>query len=406
MSTSGSFQRMWDDLSDIGRDPEGGYRRFAYSAPELELREWFGDQAAVRGLDLTEDRAGNLWAWWGQPGDGDGVVTGSHLDSVPNGGAFDGPLGVVSGFAAIDLLRDRGVTPRRPLAVAAFADEEGGRFGIACAGSRLLTGRLDPERALALRDDDGITLAEALERSGRDPRRLGSDPEALRRIGAFIELHVEQGRGLVHLDAPIGVASAIRPHGRWRFDLHGRADHAGTTAMGDRDDPMLRHARVILAARAAAAGDRASDSAVATVGRVQVRPNGVNAIPSLVRTWLDARADSEAEVRRIVAEVTRAAGVDPVEESWTPAVQMSTELTQRIRRTLGDPPLLATGAGHDAGILRSAGVPAAMLFVRNPTGVSHAPDEHAEVEDCLAGVEALAAVLADLVCGPPPEGAA
>ncbi len=390
-----SFDRMWAELEPIGRDPvTGGYHRLAYTDAELTLREWFAGEAGSRGLDVHEDGAGNLWAWWGDPTAGDAVATGSHLDSVPEGGAYDGPLGVVSAFGAVDVLRSRGAEPSRPVAVVAFADEEGSRFGVACAGSRLLTGRLDPDRARGLADEDGITLAEALRRTGRDPDALGGDRDVLAMIGAFVELHVEQGRGLGELAAPVGVASTIRAHGRWRLDLVGRADHAGTTRLEDRDDPMLAQAAAVLAARQAAT----RHGGVATVGRVRVEPNGVNAIPSRVRAWLDARADDEATVRAIVDEVAGAAGVAPAEESWTPRVDLDPALRDRLVDRLGDAPVLATGAGHDAGILALAGIPTAMLFVRNPTGVSHAADEHAGRDDCLAGVAALADVLEDLAC--------
>jgi beta-ureidopropionase / N-carbamoyl-L-amino-acid hydrolase len=409
-----SFRSMWSTLAPIGRDPAtGGYGRLAYAPAELELRAWFVGEATARHLDVHEDRAGNLWAWWGDATAGDAVATGSHLDAVRQGGAFDGPLGVVSAFAAVDRLRARGVAPARPLAVVAFADEEGARFGVACAGSRVLTGMLAADRALGLVDDAGVSLAEALRASGRDPAAFGADAEVVRRIGVFVELHVEQGRALVDRDAAVGVATAIRPHGRWRFDLAGRADHAGTTRMEDRDDPMLRHAAVVIAADAAAR----RCGGVATVGRVQVEPNGVNAIASRVRTWLDARADDPEVVRAMVAEVAGAAGVEPVEESWTRRVELDVPLRGRVAGVVGRGiaggvpmrtgggsaaavPLLATGAGHDAGILATAGVPTAMLFVRNPTGISHAPDERAEEADCLAGVEALTDVLADLLTGP------
>jgi beta-ureidopropionase / N-carbamoyl-L-amino-acid hydrolase len=388
-----AFDRLWATLAPVGTDPSGGYRRLAYTPPELELRDWFAAEARARSLDVHEDRAGNLWAWWGDPTVGEALVTGSHLDSVRRGGAFDGPLGVASGLLAVDLLRARGVVPSRPVAVAAFADEEGARFGVACAGSRLLTGQLDPERALALTDDDGVSYAEALRASGRDPAGLGPDAEVVRSIGSYVELHVEQGRALDDLGAAVGVASAIRAHGRWRFDLAGRPDHAGTTRLEDRDDPMLAHARTILAAREAAA----AHGGVATVGRVQVEPNGVNAIPARVRTWLDARADEETRVRAIVADVATAADVAPVEESWTPRTDLDAALRDRLATRLGGAPVLATGAGHDAGILALAGIPTAMLFVRNPTGVSHAPEEHAGRDDCVAGVVALTDVLEDLL---------
>ncbi len=385
---------MWADLLPVGRDSgTGGYRRHAWAPADLACREWFAAEAARRGLDLVVDRNGNQWAWWGNPdADGPGVVTGSHLDSVPDGGAFDGPLGVVGAFAAVDLLRQRGHRPARPLAVVSFTDEEGARFGIACAGSRLLTGALDADRARGLADGDGTTLAEAMRAAGHDPAHLGRDDETLRRIGTLVELHVEQGRSLVDDGAAVGVARSIWPHGRWRLDLAGEANHAGTTRLEDRDDPMLRLAAAVLAAREAAT----DHDAVATVGRVAVHPNGTNAIPSLVRAWLDARGAAEADVRAVVAEVAAAAGTEAVEESWTPEVTFGAPLRDRLAALLGGVPVLPTAAGHDAGILAGAGVETAMLFVRNPTGVSHSPAEHAETEDCHAGVQALATVLADL----------
>ncbi|MEV0348095.1 allantoate amidohydrolase [Nonomuraea sp. NPDC050680] len=388
---------MLEELAHIGRDPAtNGYVRDAWSDCDLLLREWFAGEAARRGLDTREDRNGNLWAWWGDPSATPGVVTGSHLDSVRQGGAFDGPLGVVSAFAALDILRNRDFVPGRPLGIACFTDEEGARFGVPCMGSRLLTGVLAPSRALGLVDDEGDTLADVLVRTGREPGRIGRDDETLGHLGTFVELHVEQGRGLADLDRPVGVAGAIWPHGRWRFDFHGQANHAGTTRLADRDDPMLPFARMVLAAREAAAGH----DAVATVGKVRVSPGNANAVPGLVSAWLDARGPDERDVRALVAELTEGAGRAQVsEESWTPVVDFDVALRDRLAAVAGGDsaaPVLPTGAGHDAGILASAGVPSAMLFVRNPTGVSHSPAEHAEQADCEAGVVALANVLEDL----------
>ncbi|MEO3813295.1 allantoate amidohydrolase [Sphaerisporangium sp. B11E5] len=542
-----SFEAVWAELAAIGDGGPAGYHRFAWTAVDLELREWFARQAASRDMRCERDRNGNLWAWWGEPGPG-AVVTGSHLDSVPGGGAYDGPLGVVSAFLAVDELRARGVTPSRPIAVVNFADEEGARFGVACVGSRLLTGVLAPGTARALRDGDGVTLAEAMRAAGADPEAIGRDDEALSRIEVFVELHIEQGRGLVDLGAPVGVAAAIWPHGRWRCTFHGAADHAGTTRLADRRDPMLPFATTVLAARAAA--ERLGG--LATFGKVLVTPNGTNAIPSRVDAWLDARAPREETVRDILSEVTRAAehasaehGVrtEVVPESYTPVVEFDTALRDHIAKILGGVPeaaarnglvgglggvpevavrdglvgglggvpevvvrdglvgglggvpevvvrdgsvgglggvpevvvrdgsvgglggvpevvvrdgsvgglggvpevavrdgsvgslggvpeaavpddsvgslggvreagvreglvggvggvpVLPTGAGHDAGIL-SGYVPAAMVFVRNPTGTSHSPEEYADVGDCVVGVAALAAVLEDLATMP------
>jgi N-carbamoyl-L-amino-acid hydrolase len=392
---------MWADLQPVGRSAQtGGYRRFAWTREDHDLREWFAGECAGRGLDLTEDRMGNQWAWWGDPDEaarrGDkGVVTGSHLDSVPDGGAFDGPLGVVSALAALDALRDRGFTPARPLGVVNFVDEEGARFGVACAGSRVITGAMTARRARSLTDADGITMAEALAAAGRDPHQIGRDDETVGRIGSFVELHVEQGRALIDLDHPVAVASDIWPHGRWRLEFTGEANHAGTTRLEDRQDAMLGYAGAVLAAREAAI----THGCVATIGKVEVVPGGVNAIPSAVTGWLDARGASPRAVRRAVADISamvEQSGGQIAEESWTPSTAFDAALSARLQTRLGGIPVLGTGAGHDAGILANAGVPTAMLFVRNPTGVSHSPAEHAELSDCLEGVAALTTVLEDL----------
>ncbi|MFB9721500.1 allantoate amidohydrolase [Planobispora longispora] len=391
---------MWGAIERLGRDGRtGGYLRDAWSSADLELREWFRQEAARRGLDVREDRNGNLWAWWGDPSGRPGVVTGSHLDSVRQGGAFDGPLGIVSAFAALDVLAARGFEPGRPLGIACFTDEEGARFGVPCMGSRLLTGVLDPDRARGLTDDEGDSMAEVLRRAGRDPAVLGRDPETLGHVGVFVELHVEQGRELVHTGDPVGVASAIWPHGRWRFDFHGQANHAGTTRLADRDDPTLPFARTVLHARELA--ERAG--VVATFGKLRVSPGNANAVPGLVSAWLDARGGDEGAVRALVAELTAFSGAEVSTESWTPVVDFDAVLRDRLAAVAGAAlarpaaaPALPTGAGHDAGILAAAGVPSAMVFVRNPTGISHSPEEHAEESDCRLGVTALAAVLEDL----------
>ncbi|WP_433602404.1 allantoate amidohydrolase [Nocardia sp. CA-135953] len=399
------FDPLWSAILDIGRDGgTGGYRRYAWSDPDLTLREWFRDCAATRSMDVEEDRNGNLWAWWlprtwlGEPKGA--FVTGSHLDSVPDGGAFDGPLGIVSAFVAVDLLRSKGIEPSVPVAVVAFSDEEGARFGVACIGSQLSIGALAPERALGLRDIDGITVAEAMIRAGRDPRTLGRDTALVDRVGIFVELHIEQGRALDVVDRPLALASAIWPHGRWEFDFAGEANHAGATRLVDRHDPMLPFAAAAIAARSEAA----AVGAVATFGKVLVSPNGTNAIPSRVRAWLDARAADQPTLDALVTRIaehadthaaTEGVGVAIRTESVTPVVDFPAEPRARLAAALahlGDIPVIPTQAGHDAGIL-AAVVPTAMLFVRNPSGTSHSPAEHAETTDCHVGAAALADVM-------------
>jgi N-carbamoyl-L-amino-acid hydrolase len=400
------FEQMWRTLMPIGRDASsGGYFRQPFTAAEREAFSWFAEQCQTRGLDLVTDAVGNLVAWWRpeSAAPGPGVLTGSHLDSVLDGGAFDGPLGVVSGLAAIDVLRDRGFAPRTAIGVGVFIEEEGSRFGLACLGSRLATGATTLEQAKELRDGDGVFLLDAIQDSGASAGGDGGDvtwTDLHSQVGCFVELHVEQGRDLIHRDSAVGVASAIWPHGRYRFDFAGEANHAGTTRMEDRRDPMLTYAMTALAAnkQARLAGARG------TFGRVEVRPNGTNAVPSAVTAWLDARAESEQALTEMLSEVTRLAAeratrdgttVDVTPESVSGEVTFTADLSARISALgAGQPwPIIPTMAGHDAGVMSSAGVPTAMLFVRNPTGISHSPDEHADMGDCLAGVSALADTL-------------
>jgi beta-ureidopropionase / N-carbamoyl-L-amino-acid hydrolase len=416
LSMPDDFERMWAELAPIGRSSvSGGYFRQPFTAAERELRAWFDGQAAARGLRVEEDSYGNAVAWWDAGTTGivrdvlapsaadigpkrhglSRLLVGSHLDSVLDGGAYDGPLGVVSAFAALDRLHQRGVVPARPIGVAAFVEEEGSRFGMACLGSRLATGAMAWEVARELRDRDGTAYGDVV---------TGGTSDLLDDVGCYVELHVEQGRDLVDRGRAIGVASRIWPHGRYRVDIGGTANHAGTTRMEDRHDPMLTYAMTALAAnkQARVTGQRA------TFGRLETRPNSTNSVPSAVTAWLDARAETDDRLDDLIATITRQAEERAERDGTTLAVtaesvsgpiEFDSDLAARIAgdHAEGDWPIIPTQAGHDAGILSAQGIPSAMLFVRNPTGVSHSPAEHAEVADCLAGVDALAGTIERLV---------
>ena len=386
------------DVGQARRTP-AGYRRFAWSDADLTLAGVVPPGAPSRAAWTSRRIATATCGRGGCRRDGpanrrDAFVTGSHLDSVPDGGAFDGPLGVVSAFAAIDIVRERGVVPTIPVAVAAFSDEEGARFGVACVGSQLSTGALSADRARGLRDNDGVTLAEALTRAGRDPEHLGADRRLAERVGVFVELHVEQGRALDLVDRSdrrrVGdlAARALGVHVRRRGEPRGHRRGWPTdatrcwrsrprcTPRGPRP-PRTRRSR-----RSA---------------RCIVSPNGANAIPSRIRAWLDARAADEATLTALVdADHRRGAPARSGRSASTLDVTAESRhadrrIPRRSARTpatgaghLGDIPVLPTQAGHDAGIL-SAMVPTAMLFVRNPTGVSHSPQEHAEIDRLQPG---------------------
>ena len=291
------------------------------------------------------------------------------------------------------------------MAVVAFADEEGGRFRVPTFGSRVLAGALDPPDVLGRTDQDGVTMAAAMAAAGVDPETLGPDPARVGRLGAFVELHVEQGRGLVDLGQPVGLGTGIWPHGRWRLTL--------TSGQPRRDDPAGRPARPDAGAgrgrarrpggrhRAGRGRDRRPGRGRAELGQLGARP-GVGLAgregrggpdPRLAGDRLPGRGGGGGGPQR----AQRGAG----RESRSPAVEFDGELTARVYACLRDrglePVGLRTAAGHDAGALAAA-VPTAMLFVRNPTGASHSPGESAELEGCPAGVHALATVIEELAC--------
>ena len=389
-------------IRDVGRDPSGlGYRRFGFSREERTLREWFIAECRKRGFDVDIDSNGITWAWVTGPGP-NAVVTGSHLDSVPGGGEFDGPLGVTSALAAVDQLKADGRLERaeRPLAIAVFPEEEGSRFGVACLGSRLLTGAIDRDRALALKDADGVTFAQAASAYGLTPEHMGADHDRLNQIGSFIELHVEQGVGLINTDQPVSIGSSIIGHGRWNFRFTGQGNHAGTTPMSHRADPVVAASSVIGGIPQIAG---AHSGSVATVGRTHIHPGGTNVIASSMDFWLDIRHPDDTVVEAVLADITDraqdlAASVEGLtaevrRESYSPTVDFHAALNDRLQAVLPNAPRMPSGAGHDAGIL-AAHVPSAMLYVRNPTGVSHAPEEACEESDQIAGAAALADVLA------------
>jgi N-carbamoyl-L-amino-acid hydrolase len=400
------FERLFAEVSAIGLDrSSGATTRLAWTEQAAAAAAWFDRTARSLGLEPEVDRNGNRWAWAGGADTGAGaIITGSHLDSVREGGRFDGALGVVVGLIAVHLLAQRGEQPHSRLGVVSFADEEGGRFDTPTFGSRAMLGSLDVQAILERRDREGVSLRDALSDAGLTPTELGPDPQRLQQIEAFIEVHIEQDTLLSERDRRLALGTEILPHGRWRIDLHGEANHAGTTPLAIRRDPMLTLAAAVTAARSVAADERA----LATVGKLELAPNVTNAIAERVSLWLDVRGEDEATVQRSVERIVAAAQADAdaqgvrlecSRESFVGAVRFSTDLRARVAAILAaegieDLPM-ATGAGHDSGALANA-VPTAMLFIRSATGASHSARELASVEDCVFGIGALIEVLAGL----------
>jgi acetylornithine deacetylase/succinyl-diaminopimelate desuccinylase-like protein len=335
-----------DELYAIGGGP--GANRLGGSKEEDEAHQLAAGWMRDAGLEVEVDEAGNLFGRLRgrQPGLAE-VWTGSHLDSVPAGGRFDGALGVVGGLEAVE----RAGQQERTLTVVAFRDEEGCR-GPGCVGSRAL-------------------CAQAFEVPA-----------------AFVELHVEQGPRLEAAGAPLAVVTGIAAMARATVVFDGREGHAGTTPMAGREDALVAAAEFVLRLRDAAA---AVDGAVATVGRIEVEPGASNVIPRRAVVSVDVRAPDDERLEQVWAEV-------PAEVSPAPAVAMAPAVVAALREELtrrGLPVVeLASGAGHDAGVLATAGVPTAMLFVRSLNGgISHSPAEHSADGDVALGVSALSGAL-------------
>ena len=382
------YRRLFADVNEQGFSPEGWTR--APWTPELRAAEQLVIDAAVAGGMVCEhDPAGNLWITDpNAPADGL-IAVGSHLDTVPKGGAFDGLLGVVGGLVAVLALRAAGVPNQERLAVISFADEEGSRFNTPCFGSRTMVGTFGDEVADA-KDKDGISIRDV------GPKRPADAAGLQRRIAAYFEIHVEQGLALDPAGISLGIATSLSARGRWEWQVVGEANHAGTTPMAGRRDALVRAAEFVLAVQHTAV---AHEGSVATVGRITPWPGGTNVIPGRCSGTLDVRALNNA---------TRDAVVQALVEEF-PDITIEHKSTDDA--AIFDPALIAdlhaaanelgvssmdlpSYAGHDAGTLALAGVPSVMIFTRSPNGISHNPAEHSDESVCLDAVAVLAAALA------------
>jgi hydantoinase/carbamoylase family amidase len=369
-----------------------GANRPGLSLREQEAHDLVAGWMREAGLDVSVDAAGNLFGRSPGTTESAEIWCGSHLDSVPQGGRFDGALGVVAALEAVERLGPRA----RTIAVVAFRDEEGWRFGRGCFGSRALCGRLRAGE-LETPDGDGVSIATALRLLELGPIPASGSLERL--PAAFVELHVEQGPVLDALGAPLGIVTSITGLARLQVDFTGHGGHAGTTPMARRRDALVAAARFVVAVKEAA---DARDQAVATVGQLTVEPNAANVVPERVRLLVDARAPEPSTLSVLVGELEAAAGDAYVQHlGRLQPVEMHPDLRVTLREAVEELGLLApqlpSGAGHDAGVLADAGVPAAMLFVRSGAGgVSHSPEEHTDDADVALAVDALEGVIGRL----------
>jgi len=390
--------RRMTELARIGGDGTA-VSRLGLSGDEQRARDLVGGWLSAKGAIVRRDAAANVFARFGD--EGETILVGSHLDSVPEGGRFDGALGVLCAVEALESLVEAKTKLRRPVEVVAWADEEGARFGVGLFGSTAAFGRLG--RGVGdRRDRDGVSIADALRALGErgDPAAARRDPTEL---AAYLELHIEQGPRLDAAGLPLGVVSDIVGIYHARVTIRGRADHAGATVMTARADALAAASEIVLAVERIARGR--SDS-VGTVGEIRVRPGAKNVVPGECVFSLDLRAarDHDGLVREVLASVTSIASARAVEASVDELARVPvTALDPRIRdvlkratRSVGvDAPELVSGAGHDAQNPALSGVPTGMIFVRS-TGGSHTPREFASVDDAALGAQALANAIKEL----------
>jgi N-carbamoyl-L-amino-acid hydrolase len=406
--TAEELEELLEDLVVIGIGEDDATTRLAWTEEDLAAADWFARRAAAIGRRLVRDPAGNLWAC--PASDGPWWAVGSHLDTVIRGGRFDGALGVAVGFA---------VAARLPVAVISFADEEGARFNTPTFGSRALVGRLDVDDALTRVDRNGVTLADAMAEAGVDPDGLPDAPSWLSRLRGFLELHIDQTRDVASAGVPAAPVGRLAARMRVEASLTGRADHAGTTRREERRDALAAAARLIVR------GDELAGSMLFTAARIEVEPNAPTTVPSHARVWLDARdpdPDSVQSWRSALEADAPAlaersgAGVSLRTAAWSPGTVFPADVVGALEEALasvtGEPaaaspssptpgsspaapsPLapLVCYAGHDAGVVAAAR-PAGMVLVRNPSGISHAPEERVSLEDAAVAANALVAAL-------------
>jgi N-carbamoyl-L-amino-acid hydrolase len=394
------LRRLLDGINGFGFNPDtGGYNRVGYCEADMAAREWFLDQMRAAGLATGRDGVANLFGRFG-PVDGPCIMAGSHLDTVPEGGAFDGALGVAAALECVLAMRDAGLSPRLAIEVVATAEEEG-RFG-GMLGSQAISGALSAEWLSQAADADGVRLIDAMAAQGLDAMDALQAGRA--DIGAFLELHVEQGPVLESRSMPVGVAHSVSGVCNLRVRLEGEANHSGTTPMDLRADAFAGLAQVGTAIPGIIAA-RGSENSRITIGKADLRPNFIHTIPGEAEFIVNIRdIDCAAmdglatAVRDEVEAAARANGLQAKiqEQSRIEPVQLDRGLASMLHeeaQRLGLQALaMPSGAGHDAQTMQAL-CPSALIFVPSRGGISHSPREWTDWSDIEKGANLMLSAL-------------
>ena len=392
------LQSNLEHLAQIGRDPGGGVTRLGLSQAELDAHSYAADLMKDAGLTVRIDAAGNVFGRREGSAKLPLLLFGSHLDSVPHGGAYDGSLGAIGAIEVIRALNAAHVKTRHPLEIVVWTNEEGPHFGISAFGSSVAAGSVGPE-VLDRKDERGDTVADWLRRYGQDPAKLASARIAPGSLAAIVELHIEQGPNLEERQIPIGVVQGIVGLRRWMCVATGAANHAGTTPMNRRHDALATAARELLAVRDSVRAETGSQ--VGTVGYLKAEPGAPNVIAGRVEFPYELRDLDAAKIDHMQERTQqRFADIDREEGTTTACSEVN-----HIEPALSDPAVmgaireaarsaglasvdLPSGAVHDAGEI-SRLAPMGMIFVPSHAGVSHAPGEFTQPSDLANGVEIL-----------------
>ncbi len=399
--------RVIEDLRELARrtGDESGAQRLCWSKGGREARAFLVELLSELGLELEVDEAGNGWSYLeGEPSDEKTLAVGSHIDSVPDGGWLDGALGVMAAVGVLRAWVESGEKPPRGVALIDFADEEGARFGRSLFGSSAATGTLDPATMAESRDSEGRPAPEVLAENGVELERAPEAVSRLERIGAYLELHIEQGPVLWDDGAPLAAVRGCVGIERLRFIISGQASHAGTTPMNRRHDAGLAAARAALAVERVAGAT--GGKGVATTGRLTLRPGIVTAVAGEAELGVDLRHPDSAGLARMLADARQAVASAADERGCTfreeaiwriAPIHFDDGLVAKASELAGGR-VMTSGALHDAAEMAGR-VPAAMLFVASVGGISHAAIEDTAEEDLLAAIEAFGK-LAQTLVGP------
>ncbi|MFG6117902.1 Zn-dependent hydrolase [Thalassobacillus sp. B23F22_16] len=397
------------ELSRIGLDDNGGVTRPGYSKEEKQAKELVIRWMKEIGINVTADGAGNVFGRMEGKQDGPAIVSGSHVDSVPNGGHFDGPLGVLSALEVAESWKETGYIPEKTYEVAIFSDEEGSRFKSSLTGSRAFMGQITKEEMNKLHDVSGKSFEEVLHEYGSTIEEYLNAGKTNKHIDTFVEVHIEQGKILEQENQPVGIVSGVAGPALVEFTFTGESRHAGNTPMNDRRDPLIAASMFIQAVEKFP--EQVSETAVATVGKLNVRPNGFNVIPQEVKLVVDLRDIYESTRDELLDLITQEAKKIAEERNIDLGIAINAKIKplpiqEELQGKLADsldafdmePIKIPSGAGHDAMIIGSK-FPSAMLFVRSKDGLSHNPGEWTSLNDCVYGVHTLKSFVERLMEG-------